>query len=49
MEYLEGDITQHDFEMENVEWVESEKVLEQLTFEAERKVFTQALPIILNL
>ena len=48
-EFIGGDITQHDFEMENVEWVESGKVLEKLTYKADKEVFTQALPIILKL
>lgn len=49
MEYLGGDITQHDFEMENVEWVESDKVLEKLTYKSDKDVFKKALPIIESL
>ena len=45
-EFTGGDITQHDYEMENVEWVEVSKVLEKLTYNADKEVFTQALPII---
>lgn len=46
MEYLEGDITKHDNEMENVEWVKIDQVLERLTFKSDKKVFEAALPII---
>jgi len=46
MKYLEGDITKHDNEMENVEWLPIEKVLERLTFKSDKKVFEAALPLI---
>lgn len=46
MQFLGGDITNHDFEMENVEWVDEDKVLEKLTFRADKKVFEKALLII---
>lgn len=45
-EFIGGDIAKHDFEMENVEWIDSKKVLEKLTYEADKKVFKNALPII---
>lgn len=45
-EYIDGDITKHDFEMENVEWVEKDKVLDKLSFKADKQVFQKALPII---
>lgn len=44
MKYIGGDIAKHDFEMEEVEWVESEKVLETLTHKGEKEVFKKALP-----
>ncbi len=46
MEYLEGDIAKHDFEMEDVQWIESDKVLEKLTFKADKQVFEKAQPIV---
>jgi 8-oxo-dGTP pyrophosphatase MutT (NUDIX family) len=49
MRYLGGDITKHDFEMENVEWVEEAKVLERLSFRTDKEVFEKALPIISKL
>jgi 8-oxo-dGTP pyrophosphatase MutT (NUDIX family) len=49
MKYTGGDITKHDTEMENVEWVESKNVLSKLTFEADKKVFQEAIPIIQRL
>ena len=46
MKFLDGDITKHDFEMENVEWIEAGSVLGKLTFKGDKKVFESALPII---
>lgn len=44
MRYMGGDITKHDYEMEDVVWIESDKVLETLTHKGEREVFKKALP-----
>jgi 8-oxo-dGTP diphosphatase len=49
MEYKGGDITKHDFEMEDVKWVQSDKVLSELTFKSDKSVFEKALPIIQSL
>jgi 8-oxo-dGTP pyrophosphatase MutT (NUDIX family) len=49
MKFVGGDIAKHDFEMENVEWIKQDAVLEQLSFEADKKVFKNALPRILEL
>lgn len=49
MRFLGGDITKHDHEMENVEWVEAEKVLSTLTFRSDKEVFRKALPVIESL
>lgn len=46
MEYLEGDITHHDHEMENVEWVPKDRVLEKLTYKSEKKVWQEAEKLI---
>ncbi len=43
MKYVGGDIAKHDFEMENVEWVEKDKVMEKLTFKSDKEVFEKAL------
>ena len=42
MEYTGGDITQHDHEMENVEWLSEDKVADRLTFKADKKVWQEA-------
>lgn len=42
MEYQDGDITQHDHEMENVEWVGEKDVLEKLTYDSDKKVWSEA-------
>ncbi len=49
MKYVSGDITKHDFEMENVEWVEMDKVLEKLTYKSDKEVFMKAEPVIRSL
>lgn len=46
MRYLGGDITKHDFEMEDVQWVEKDKVEDKLTYKSDKEVFKKALPII---
>ncbi len=46
MEFLEGDITKHDNEMENVEWLEKDKILEKLTYKSEKAVWQEAQKLI---
>lgn len=46
MEYVSGDITNHDWEMENVEWLPVDKVEERLTYESDKKVWKEAKKII---
>jgi 8-oxo-dGTP diphosphatase len=46
MEYQSGDITKHDFEMENVEWILKEDVLEKLTYPSDKKVWKEAIKLI---
>lgn len=48
MEYRDGDITKHDFEMEDVKWVEIEKVFESLTFKSDKEVFNRSKPLIMK-
>jgi len=42
MEYVSGDITKHDLEMEAVQWLPETEVEERLTYPADRKVWGQA-------
>src|SRR5579859_360352 len=42
MEYITGDITQHDWEMENVEWLPMDKVEYRLTYDSDKKVWKEA-------
>ncbi|PIT89032.1 MAG: NUDIX hydrolase [Candidatus Levybacteria bacterium CG10_big_fil_rev_8_21_14_0_10_36_7] len=49
MEYAGGDITKHDHEMEDVEWLPVDEVMGRLTYKSDKVVFAKALPIIENL
>ena len=49
MEFIGGDMSSHDFEMEDVKWVEEGKVLDKLTYKSDKEVFKKALPIIQSL
>ncbi len=42
MKFLSGDTADHDFEMEHVEWVDSDEVAERLTYDADKKVWEEA-------
>ncbi|MCG2691217.1 NUDIX domain-containing protein [Microgenomates group bacterium] len=42
LEYISGDINNHDFEMEEVEWLEFEKAKEKLNFHGAKKVLEKA-------
>lgn len=46
MEYVGGDITKHDHEMENVEWLPKDRVEERLTYESDQKVWKEAKRIL---
>jgi 8-oxo-dGTP diphosphatase len=46
MEFLSGDITDHDDEMENVEWIEMENVEEKLTYRSDKQVWQEARKLI---
>lgn len=46
MEYLSGDITKHDHEMENVEWLPVDKIDERLTYPSDKKVWKEAKPLL---
>jgi 8-oxo-dGTP pyrophosphatase MutT (NUDIX family) len=49
MEFLGGDINDHDWEMENVEWLPIEKVEERLTYDSDKKIWQQAKKLIANI
>lgn len=42
MKYLSGDTSQHDWEMENVEWLPESEVGNRLTYPSDRKVWSEA-------
>jgi 8-oxo-dGTP pyrophosphatase MutT (NUDIX family) len=42
MDYVSGDITKHDMEMENVEWLVENEVEKRLTYPEDKKVWEQA-------
>ncbi len=46
MEYLSGDISKHDKEMENVEWIKASKVDKKLTYSSDKKVWQSAQKLI---
>lgn len=46
MEYVSGDITKHDMEMENVEWIPVDEVEEKLTFKADKEVWRETKELI---
>lgn len=46
MEYVLGDITKHDNEMEDVEWLPIDKVEERLTYKSDKKVWEHAKKLI---
>jgi len=46
MEYVGGDITKHDNEMENVEWLSVDEVENRLTYPSDKKVWQEASKLI---
>ena len=46
MEYVSGDITNHDWEMENVEWLPESEVKKRLTYPSDKKVWQEASKLI---
>lgn len=49
MEYLGGDITVHDHEMDAVEWLPIDMVEQKLTYKSDKKVWQEAKTIIASL
>jgi 8-oxo-dGTP diphosphatase len=46
MEFMGGDITKHDHEMENVEWIDVDLVEKRLTYPSDKKVWKEARELI---
>ncbi len=42
MKYVSGDIINHDFEMENVEWLPIDEVEKRLTYKSDKEVWRKA-------
>jgi NADH pyrophosphatase NudC (nudix superfamily) len=49
MKYKSGDITKHDFEMQDVQWWEEERVKKDLTYKSDKKAFEEALKLFRSL
>lgn len=49
MEYVSGDTANHDFEMSQVEWIPTEKVLDRLSYKSDKQAFEEALELLLSL
>ncbi|MBI5451887.1 NUDIX domain-containing protein [Candidatus Gottesmanbacteria bacterium] len=45
MEYISGDIKNHDFEMSEVIWLPTDKVMERLTYKSDKLAFGEALKL----
>lgn len=48
MEFVGGDITQHDHEMENVEWLPIEGIEKRLSYKSDKKVWAEAKKILID-
>jgi 8-oxo-dGTP diphosphatase len=46
MEYAGGNITRHDTEMENVQWLPIGEVEQRLTFKTDKKIWKEAIVLI---
>ena len=46
MEYVSGDISKHDDEMENVEWLKKEDIQNRLTYPSDKEVWQEAQKLI---
>jgi len=46
MKFTGGDITKHDHEMEEVEWIDASEVEKRLTYPSDRKVWREAEKIL---
>jgi|SRR3989344_6391730 len=48
MEFSGGDIKNHDWEMEKVEWIPKEEVGNKLTYKSDKEIWKQAQKLIVN-
>ena len=48
MEYVSGDITKHDTEMENVQWLPEAEVEKRLTYPTDKQVWQEAKQLLAN-
>jgi 8-oxo-dGTP pyrophosphatase MutT (NUDIX family) len=46
MDYVSGDISKHDDEMENVEWLKKEEVKDRLTYPSDKKVWEEVQELV---
>jgi hypothetical protein len=46
MEYVSGDIADHDWEMEAAEWLPVDQVHERLSYKTDKQVFQKAQGLI---
>ena len=46
MEYVSGDLSDHDWEMEDAQWIPLDKVEEKLSFKSDKEVFQKAKKLI---
>ena len=46
MKFIGGDVKDHDFEMEEVEWIDYNNVSQKLTFASDKKAWEEALKIL---
>lgn len=49
MQEMGGDITHHDWEMENVQWLPIDKVMDKLTYDSDKEVWQEAEKRILEI
>ncbi len=49
MEYIGGDIKDHDHEMSAVEWLPTDEVAQRLTYKSDKIAFNEALKLFKNL
>ena len=48
MEYVSGDITKHDMEMENVQWLPEAEVEKRLTYPTDKQVWQEAKQLLIT-
>ena len=48
MKFVSGNITKHDFEMENVEWLPENEVLNRLTYPSDKKVWQEMRKLLIS-